>query len=174
MNKKLAKIVKQEIQKKAKGHSKELLDALQEYKKGCERLLSYFESLDDNSIFFDKAEKNNINYKFIPGLSIDDSISEINKFIAILKNEEKKKEQEQQSKTKTIYSVELFNSDGDTETSTDCNSYDEAIKEMENYKKNKTQYVDSWGLSGKGRIIKFTQDEDGNMSNEKVLKTFWL
>ena len=76
--------------------------------------------------------------------------------------------------TKTIYSVELFNSDGDTETSTDCNSYDEAIKAMEDYKNKKTQYVDSWGLSGKGRIIKYTQDEDGNISNEKVLKTFWL
>lgn len=90
------------------------------------------------------------------------------------KQKEQPKEQEQQSKSKTVYSVELFNNEGDTETSTDCNSYDEAIKAIENYKNNKTQYIDSWGLSGKGRIIKFTEDEDDNISNEKVLKTFWL
>lgn len=76
--------------------------------------------------------------------------------------------------TKTVYSVELFNDDGDTEKSIDCQSYDEAIEIMEKYKRNKDQYIDSWGLSGKGRIIKFTEDVDGNMSNEKVLKTFWL
>jgi len=84
------------------------------------------------------------------------------------------KQEEQQSKSKTIYSVELLNNEGDTETSTDCNSYDEAIQAMEKYKNNKTQYVDSWGLSGKGRIIKYTQDENGNIDGEKVLKTFWL
>ena len=68
----------------------------------------------------------------------------------------------------------MFNDDGDTEKSIDCQSYDEAIEIMEKYKRNKDQYIDSWGLSGKGRIIKFTEDVDGNMSNEKVLKTFWL
>ena len=99
----------------------------------------------------------------------------INKIKKSIENQKvKQKEQEQQSKSKTVYSVELFNNEGDTETSTDCNSYDEAIQAMEKYRNNKTQYVDSWGLSGKGRIIKFTEDEDGNMSNEKVLKTFWL
>lgn len=117
-------------------------------------------------------------------LTIENVDNGVSKAISFIIKEDKKrlerykeqlqKEQEQQSKSKTVYSVELFNNEGDTETSTDCNSYDEAIQAMEKYRNNKTQYVDSWGLSGKGRIIKFTEDENGNMSNEKVLKTFWL
>lgn len=183
MNKKLAETVRKDMmigktatKKIAKGQNdKELLKALQEYKKGCTALFSYFESLDDSSVFFDKVEKNNISYYFIPRLSFDVAIREIDKLISVLQKEQKAEEPKQKEKqTKTVYSVELFNDDGDTEKSIDCQSYDEAIEIMEKYKRNKDQYIDSWGLSGKGRIIKFTEDVDGNMSNEKVLKTFWL
>lgn len=161
---------------------KQLIDALQKYSKGINGLMSYFDNMEDdetggNDIFWEIIKKHNLNQNVFPGYSFDDAERDINTCVESLKQElskiQEKERKDNESKSKTIYSVELLDSQSDVQTSTDCDSYDEAIQAMEKYQNNTTQYKDSWGLN-RGRIIKYTQDEDGSISNEKVLKTFWL
>ena len=94
------------------------------------------------------------------------------------KQQEEQKKQEMQPKQQderiTLFSIELFDNQSDVQISEDFPNLTEEKKAIDKYREDKDIYIDQDNLSGEGRIIRYDQDEDGNMYNVKVIKTFWL
>ena len=80
----------------------------------------------------------------------------------------------QQDERITLFSIELFDNQSDVQISEDFPNLTEEKKAIDKYREDKDIYIDQDNLSGEGRIIRYDQDEDGNMYNVKVIKTFWL